>query len=100
MESLGKPEAYRIVRRQSRCHHLPAAHCLLLTAYSVTSPSLFAKRNALASSSTDSGRFAFTVTNAATESAPVGSRDFVSWAPVGSDARDRADGIWRDLVCD
>ena len=30
----------------------------------------------------------------------MGRGDFVSRAAFGSDARHRADGIWRDLVCD
>jgi hypothetical protein len=74
---------------------LPAAYWLLLTAFR-----LLAKRNAFATSSTDSGRFAFTIANAAAESASVGRGDFFSWTAVGSNARHRADGIWRDLVCD
>ena len=89
-----------MVRRQSRCDHLPAAYCLLLTAYSVTSPSLLAKRNALAASSTESGSVAFAIADAAAEFASVGRGDFISWIAIRSNARDRADGIWRDLVCD
>ena len=102
MDGFGKPEAYRTVRRQSRSHHLPAAHCLLLTPYSVTSPRLFTKRNAAAAGSTfiNTRAFAFAVTNSAAEFASMGRGDFISWIAVGSGSRDRADAGWIDVVCD
>src|SRR5712691_6269629 len=78
------------------------AFCLLPTAFCVlpAASCLLSKRNAHASSSTDTGSLAFTVTNAAAEFASMGRGDFVSWAAIGSHPRDRADRIWRDLVCD
>jgi len=76
------------------CCLLPTAFCLLLTAFR-----LLAKRNTLAASTTNSGGFAFSIANTATQLASMGRGDFVPWATLGSDARDRADGIWRDVVC-
>jgi hypothetical protein len=57
----GKPEAYRIVRRQSRTVH----YYLVSGGSLLSSDRIFTKRNGLAASSTDSGRFAFTVANTA-----------------------------------
>ena len=92
----GKPEAYRTVRRQSRTiSYSPVGGGSLLSA-----DRILAERNGLAARSTDSGRFAFAFANTAAQLASMGRGDFVSWAAFGSDARDRADGIWRDLVCD
>ena len=77
-------------------YFLPSACCLLPPA-----PCLLSKRNTFASGSTVaiSGPFAFAVTNTAAKPASMGRGDVVSWTAFGPHPRNRADRVWRDLVC-
>src|SRR2546423_595805 len=110
MSALGKPEAYRTVRRQSRnfspslqsqikkahesqdnnLRYLTArcfsAFCLLLTAFCVNARAADAspKRNTIAASSTFTigAAVSFAISHAARKSASMGCGDFVSRVAV------------------
>ena len=104
----GKPEAYRNVQRQSRncftAHRSLltslSAFCLLPSATVWLLTRLKTNRLSTSTNSVAFAAFAFTFANAAAEPASMGRGDFVSRTAFGSHARDRADRIWRDLVCD
>src|SRR2546426_444562 len=69
---------------------LPTAHCFLSKSSFTTNALSFAIPSAIAIA------FAYP----AAEPASMGRGDFVSWIAVRSNACDRADRIWCDLVCD
>ena len=97
MDVLGKPKAYRGVRRHSR--NAFSAFCLLPSAFcSVTEStprhSTSTKPNSFTHADT------FSIADAAAEFASVGCADFVPRIAVGSSAGDRAGEVGRNLVCD